>query len=145
MDAARPMDAATERVLAGLREGFGTWNAGALESAATIWHDEIVWVEAPHFPDAGTHRGRDACVARMRERLDLLGDVRIELLGAERSGRRFLVEAIVTGEGSASGAPASQHEYWVYEFADDRRVRVWLEFFDREPAEAALREPDPPA
>ena len=134
------MDAASERALANLREGFGLWNAGVLDAAPEIWHDDMVWVEAPHFPDAGTHRGRDACVARMRERLDLLGEVNIDLVGATRNGNRFLVEAVVTGEGATSGAPAAQHEYWIYEFADDRRVMLWLEFFDREPAEAALAE-----
>lgn len=132
------MDAATERALEGLRQGIGQWNAGRLDAAPEIWHEDIVWVEPPTFPDAGTHRGRDACVARMRERLDMLGEVRIDMIGGERRGRRFLVEVIVTGEGTTSGAPASQHEYWVYEFADDGRVMVWLEFFDREPAEAAL-------
>jgi ketosteroid isomerase-like protein len=132
------LDAASERVLASLREGFGQWNAGVLDAAPEIWHEDLVWVEPPDFPDAGTHRGRDACVARMQERLDMLGDVRVELVGVQREGRRFLVEAIVSGEGATSGAPASQQEFWVYEFAEDDRVALWLEFFDREPAEAAL-------
>jgi ketosteroid isomerase-like protein len=134
------VDATAERVLASLREGFGQWNAGALDAAPEIWHDDIVWVEPPDFPDAGTHRGRDACVARMRERLDLLGHVRLELVGGERRGRHFLIEVVVAGEGAASGAPASQQGFWIYEFAGDNRVVLWLEFFDREPAEAALAE-----
>jgi ketosteroid isomerase-like protein len=134
------VDAADERILERLREGIGQWNAGALDSAPEIWHDDMVWVEAPIFPGAGTHRGRDACVARMRDRLDMLGHVQIDVVGGERRGPRFLVEVIVSGEGMASGAPARQVEYWVWEFAEDRRIALWLEFFDREQAEAALAE-----
>ncbi len=131
-------DPATEQVLDRLREGIASWNAGALESAPVIWHDDIVWVEPPGFPDAGTHRGRDACVTRMRERLDLLGDIKVEVVGGEIRGERLFVEATVSGKGAASGAPAQQPEWWVYEFAEDRRIILWLEFLDRDQAEAAL-------
>jgi ketosteroid isomerase-like protein len=134
------LDRATERVLAGLRDGIASWNAGSLEAAPEIWHEDIVWVEPGTYPDGGTHHGRDACVARMRERLDLLGSVQIELLGGELRGRRMLVEADVRGAGAASGAPAENREYWIYEFAADGRIIRWLEFLSREPALAALEE-----
>ena len=96
----------TEAILARFREWVATWNEGGLEHAPAIWHEDIVWVEPPGFPDAGTRRGRDACVARMRERFALLGEVKVELLGAEVRGHRLFVEAVVSGEGAASGVPA---------------------------------------
>ncbi|HEX6117325.1 MAG TPA: nuclear transport factor 2 family protein [Solirubrobacterales bacterium] len=129
-----------ERILARLRAGIESWNQGLLSSAPGIWHDDILWVEPPGFPDAGTHRGRDACVARMRERLDLLGAVQIDVVRGEARGKRFLIEVVVRGQGAASGAPAQQPEYWVYEFAEDRRVLLWLEFLDRDQALVALAE-----
>ena len=132
------MDDATERALAGIREGIESWNRGLLDSAPEIWHDDMVWVEPPNYPDGGTHHGRDACVARMQERLDLLGAVQIEILGGELRGHRMLVEADVRGAGATSGAPAENREWWVYEFAADRRIIRWLEFLDREAAEAAF-------
>ena len=132
------MDEAVEAALASLREGIENWNRGLLDSAPEIWHEDIVWVEPPSYPDGGTHRGRDACVARMRERLELLGPVQIELLGGEIRGRRMLIETNVRGAGATSGAPAENREYWVYEFAPDRRIIRWLEFLDRADAEAAI-------
>jgi ketosteroid isomerase-like protein len=128
-----------EEVFARLRAGHARWNRATLEGADRFWHEDIVWEEAPLFPDAGVRRGRDACVARLRERLSLLGKVQIELGEMELDEGRALVEAVVRGRGAASGIPAEQREYFVYEFADDGRIIHWREFLEREPAEAALR------
>jgi ketosteroid isomerase-like protein len=128
----------TEEVLASLREGIESWNKGLLGSAPEIWHDDMVWVEPEGFPDGGTHHGRDECVSRMAERIELLGGIQIELVGGELRGRKMLIEAMARGEGTTSGAPAEHREYWVYEFAADGRIIRWLEFLDRDAAEAAF-------
>lgn len=132
------MDPAQERIAARMREGFALWNEGALERADELWHDEMIWVEAPLFPDSGTHHGLEACVARMRERISLLGKVEIEVIDVELGEGNVLVEAIVRGEGTASGVPVEGLEFFVWEFAEDRRVIRWREFLDRDEARAAL-------
>jgi ketosteroid isomerase-like protein len=123
---------------AGLRAGIGRWNEGALDSAPTIWHEDIVWEEAAHWPDSGTWHGRDAVVARMRERLDLLGDVHLDVLGIETGPGSALVEVDVQGVGATSGAPAAARTHWVFDFAEDGRVIHWREYLDRADAEAAF-------
>ena len=136
------MDDAADELVARLRAGHARWNRGVLEGAERFWHEDLVWEEAPLFPDAGVRRGRDACVARIRERISLLGNVKIEIGEVEVQEGRALVEAAVRGRGATSGAPAETKEYFVYDFADDGRIVRWREFLEREPAEAAFRGDD---
>jgi ketosteroid isomerase-like protein len=128
-------DEVRERLLA----GFERWNQGALGDVERLWHEDLVWEEAPLFPDSGRHEGRDACVARMQERFDLVGTVKLEVVDLEVR-ELVLIEVIVRGEGTLSGVPAEGREYFVWRLADDNRVLHWREFFRREDAEAALRE-----
>jgi ketosteroid isomerase-like protein len=116
---------------------FGIWNDEGLEAMAErFWHPDIVWEESSEFPDAGVRRGRDEAVARMNERLALLGHVQIEVLDARRIGRNTLIETIVSGEGSASGARVAQREYFVVTIEDGVTTR-FREFLDRDAAIAA--------
>jgi ketosteroid isomerase-like protein len=126
-------------VRARLRAGHARWNRGALEGAEAFWHEHIVWEEAPQFPDAAVRRGRDACVARLSERLSLLGKVQIEVGEIDLHEDRALVEVVVRGQGVTSGVPAERREYFLYDFADDGRIIRWREFLERGPAEATLR------
>jgi ketosteroid isomerase-like protein len=136
------VQAEEDPLAAGLRAGIGRWNEGALDSAPTIWHEDIVWEEAPEWPDSGTWRGLDATVERMRERLSLLGDVKLEVLEVETRAPFAMIEVEVRGVGASSGAPALNRTFWVFEFArDDGRVIRWREFLDRGQAEAAFRGP----
>ncbi len=123
-----------------LLAGFQRWNQGALDDVDVLWHEDLVWEEAPLFPDSGTHEGRDACVARMRERFDLLGAVKLEVVDLEVRRTFVLIEVVVRGEGATSGVPAEAREFFLWELADDGRVLHWREFLEREPAEAAFRE-----
>ena len=131
------MDEAERAAARELRERLERWNAGGLDYAREAWHEDLVWEEPPVFPDAGVHRGRAACIARMGERLALLGEVKLELLDVEVRGDRALVEVVAHGEGTASGVPAELREYFVFELADGQ-IRRWLEFLERGPAEAAF-------
>jgi ketosteroid isomerase-like protein len=115
-----------------------TWNAQGLEAwAATAWSPEIVWHEPERFPDAGIHRGRDACLRRMRERFDWIGEVRMELVDVQQVPPRTMFEVIIHSKGRQSGARASQREFLVSEI-DDGRTTLFLEFLDRDDAIAAL-------
>jgi ketosteroid isomerase-like protein len=120
--------------------GFKRWNEGALDDADALWHEDMVWEEAPLFPDSGTHRGRDACVARMRERFDLLGEVKLEVVDLEFHGDLIFIEVIVRGEGALSGVPTEAREYFLWRLADDNRVLHWREFLERDRAAAAFHE-----
>jgi hypothetical protein len=115
-----------------------TWNEEGLEAwAATAWSPNIVWHEAERFPDAGVHHGREACVKRMRERFDWLGEVAMELIDVQQNGNRTMMETIIHSQGPQSGARASQREFLVFEIADAGTTFL-LEFLDREQALAAL-------
>jgi hypothetical protein len=78
----------------------------------------------------------------MRERFEFLGVVAIEVVDVDEIGDRLFADVIVRGRGTASGAPAEMHSYWVYEYADDERTIRWREFLDRDAALAAARATD---
>jgi ketosteroid isomerase-like protein len=111
-----------------------------MEVAEARFHPDIVWEEPAGFPDAGTRRGREAVLSRVRERFSLLGWVKFEVVDAEEIGERLYAEVIVRGRGSASGAPAQMHDFWVYDYAADGSVIRWREFLDRDAALAAAHE-----
>jgi ketosteroid isomerase-like protein len=118
---------------------FGVWNDEGMEAMAErFWDDEVVWEEARQFPDAGVRRGRAACVRRMRERFAEVGEVKIEVIGAEQIGDLILTETIVRGQGTASGVPTEMREFYLAEVRDGRTLRFW-EFLDRDEAFAAAR------
>jgi len=129
---------ADDRVRRRARRFFDSWNADGVEAAAELyWDPEIVWTEAPRFPDAGVHVGREACVRRMRERFDWIGAVEIEFVDARGDKDRMLIEAIVHGRGTTSGAPVANREFFVMEFRGAGAV-TFREFLDRDEAEAAF-------
>jgi ketosteroid isomerase-like protein len=116
---------------------FATWNEhGAAVAARRFWDPEIVWEEPRDFPDSGVHRGLDACVWRMEERFALLGEVVIEVVDTERVDNQILIEAIVRGRGSASGAPAEMRDFFLIENGEPLTIR-FREFLDRDEALAA--------
>jgi ketosteroid isomerase-like protein len=118
---------------------FATWNSeGARAAAERFWHSEIRWEEPPGFPDAGVHRGREACLRRMEERFDLLGEVRIEVADAQLVGDQALIDAIVHGRGAASGAPTEMRDFFLIENRGRRTIR-FREFLERDEALAAAR------
>ena len=117
-----------------------TWNEEGLEAwAATAWSPDIVWHEPERFPDAGVHHGREACLERMRERFDWLGEVTMELVDVQQRGSRTMLETIIHSEGRQSGARASQREFLVFEIVEGGTTFL-LEYLDREEALAALAE-----
>ncbi len=131
-------DAGDGDPLAWVRERFEVWNREGLEAfAERFWHDDVVWEEPAGVPDAGVRRGREACIRRMKERLSLLGHVQVEVLDARQSGQRRFVEVLVSGKGSASGAPTTMREYFVSDMRGDQVVH-WREFLDRDAALAAM-------
>ena len=116
---------------------FGVWNDEGLEAMAErFWHPDIVWEEAPDFPDASTHHGREDAVRRMRERFAVLGHVQVEVLDARRIGGNALVEVIVRGTGTTSGAQVGQREYFLVKIEDGVTTH-FREFLDRDAALAA--------
>jgi ketosteroid isomerase-like protein len=121
------------------RRFFEIWNTEGIQPAVErSWDPEIVWTEAPEFPDSAVHRGREACVRRMRERFEFVGRVEIEVVDAWGDERRVLIEAIVHGRGPASGAPITNREFFLMELADGLAT-TFREFLDRDQALAAFR------
>jgi ketosteroid isomerase-like protein len=120
---------------------FKIWNEEGLDAMAQrFWDPQIVWEEPPKFPDAGVRRGREECVRRMSERLALLGDIRLELVDAtDVAENLILIEAIVRGRGTTSGAPGEMREFFLMETDEEGRTTRFREFLDRDAARAAVR------
>jgi hypothetical protein len=73
----------------------------------------------------------------MSERLELLGHIQIEVLDARRIGANILIEAIVRGEGIASGAPVANREFFLITVGPDGLSTRFREYLDRDAAIAA--------
>ena len=72
----------------------------------------------------------------MEERFALVGEVVIETVDTEQVGDQILIEAIVRGRGSASGAPIEMRDFFLIENGDPLTIR-FREFLDRDEALAA--------
>ena len=133
------MDAPTAAAWDRARGVVELWNRdGVAAMAEAFWAPDIVWEEPPRFPDGGTHRGRDACVKRMEERMSLLGPIELTVVDVLAQGDRMLIEMRVTTTASPSGVPGELLEYLVLDLVERRSVRM-REFLEREPAVEALR------
>lgn len=121
----------------GAQAFFAVFNDDGPEvAAARYWHPDVVWEDAPTFPDAQVHRGREAAIARMSERFEVLSKIEIEVLGVELIGNEALIETIVRGRGSASGVPIKQRVFFLIAIEGRLTTRI-REFGDRGRALAA--------
>jgi ketosteroid isomerase-like protein len=122
-----------------VHEAYAFWNREGIDAfAERWWAPDIVWEEAPAFPEAGTRTGREACLRRMEERFVPLGHVDIDVRDARPlTNRAVLQELTVRGRGSASGIPTEMRLWMISELGAGDQV-VWMrEFLDPDEAERA--------
>jgi hypothetical protein len=132
----------TPDLVARSREATEAWNAEGLERfAEQFWGPDLVWEEDPNFPEAGVRRGRQACVERMLERFEAVGHVEITPGEVRQLGEsHVLLELVIRGRGSASGAPTEMREWFVSEMDRDGFTVHMREVLYRDAALAAARE-----
>ena len=94
-----------------MRQLVDAWNEGGVAAAAEYWTDDVVFHDAPEFPDAGVHRGKEAIAERARSMWEAWGDWRYRLLDFSSDGD--WTAAVVRSEGRGPRG-VSYDEEWVH-------------------------------
>ena len=115
------------------------WDRGGVEAIEPFLAEEIEWIDPPELPGGGTHQGREATMAFLREWEGSMSVVRLNFTIDEISscpdGSYFTV---TTAQGAGEGGvpiPPHQWFHWIHlEGGKLVRARVFL---DRDAALAA--------
>ena len=114
-----------------VRQGFEAYNRdGVRVTAERYWHPDIEWEVGPWGPALGLPsrvRGRDAAISAFEETESVLGGLDVDVLDVTAEDAGIIAELRVQGTGAASGAPAEQRFWWVFEVEDgwQRRIRIF--------------------
>lgn len=139
-----PMGDGVEENLALMRRGNELWNTDGVEAvAARIWAPDIVFRDAPEFPDARVHHGVEAVLARMHEFIEA-GAGQIGVRSLEGGGDWVLAKLEMRALGPASGAPvtAPYCNLVRFEAGRAREIRAYMD--DDEARRAYERLAGPP-
>jgi ketosteroid isomerase-like protein len=118
-------------------EWVAAWNRGEVDVLIEGADPDHEWVVAREHPGSTTHRGRDAVAGYLRDWIDTIPDLRIEIAEIKEDGDRVLVVMQMRGTGAGSGAETEVRTAIVTTFRDGIAVRT-EEFLDPEEARGAL-------
>jgi ketosteroid isomerase-like protein len=125
-----------------VRRAIDAFNRGDLDSAAAadFCDPDVEFHEDPDFPDGGVHRGTKAIEAHFQQFLDSFEDLRFEIEEVIDVGAQVVVNR-QHARGHESGAKEEMRNAWVFEFRDEKIVRI-TPYWDRSQAleAAGLRE-----
>src|SRR5690348_16055154 len=109
---------------------FDAWNHGNVDRMVDFWWEDAVWEEFPEAPDRQTIRGRENVEARLREMIDVIGEMQIEVVELEEFGAEILCSVQARIAGAASGITLDAPSYHLIRF-EEGRVRHYRVFTGR--------------
>ena len=114
--------------------GFALYNAGERDFVIDLYAPDIEWIDLDHAPDVPERlHGVTAIRALMEQWDDAFDDFRAEVEECRDLGASVLCVTCWRGEGKGSGMTTELHRAEIYEFEDDRIVRVTV-YPDRDAA-----------
>jgi ketosteroid isomerase-like protein len=115
--------------LATARQMIDAWNHGNVDVMIDFWHEDGVWEDLPDVPDSRVIKGRTSIEDRLREVIEVLGEMQISIEEIEMVGDEVLIDVKFHVTGSASGIGFDAPMYHVVRFEDSlvRRYRVFSE------------------
>jgi ketosteroid isomerase-like protein len=118
--------------------GFAeAWNRGELDRFIDDADPDFEWVAAREHPDALTNRGIDATAEYLRDWLQTMPDLKIEIEELVEAGDRVLAVMRMTGTGAGSGAQTEVRMAMISTFRNGMPLRT-EEFLDPEEARRTL-------
>ena len=128
-----------------VRAVFAAWNAGDMEALLADVHPELVYHPRADEPDPSPHVGRDAYERLAYGFVDSFSEVTFEVLEVIDAGDHVIaatvLQAVLHGQGSASGAGVSDTYVFVFKLRDGLGVEGWEYRTKQEALEAVgLRE-----
>jgi ketosteroid isomerase-like protein len=112
---------------------YDAWNNGNVDRMIEFWWDDATWEDAPETPDRQIVRGRENVEARLREVIEVMGDLEMEVVELEELGDEILGSVQVRVVGSASGISLDAPAFHLIRF-EGGRVRRYRLFATREHA-----------
>ena len=98
-----------------------------------FWWDDSTWEDYPELPDRRIIHGRENVEARLREVMEVIGDLEMEVAELEDLGDEVLSTVQVRAVGSTSGVSLDVPAYALIRF-ESGRVRRYRNFTTREQA-----------
>jgi ketosteroid isomerase-like protein len=85
-----------------IRRAYEVWNESGPEALTEeFWAEDVVYREGPGWPNAGVYEGRAAALTRMRELLELVGPIEVQLDELiELDDGRFVACTRMVGQGA---------------------------------------------
>jgi ketosteroid isomerase-like protein len=120
-------------------QGAKAFSERGVEGLAENWHDDVVYEEDPLWPGAGSHRGRDAAVARLHEYEEQLGQGSVSVERIVEGSRGVVVIFSHSGVTPASGVPFEHRWAWLIQARDGKAAHIRA-YFD---PDEALRAAEP--
>ncbi len=120
-----------------VRKWVADWNRGEIDALVAAAPADMEWTVAREHPDATTHKGVDAVADYLREWLQMMPDLRIDIEEIVEEGDRVLSILRLSGTGMGSGATTQVTTATITTFRDGVAVRT-EEFLDTEEARAML-------
>jgi ketosteroid isomerase-like protein len=124
----------SEENIAVVREAYGVWQSRGLDAFLEQLDPNFEFEEDPHFPEAGTYRGRDAFASYARQFLAAWETFEFELKEVREAmdPDRVLTRFVIRGRGHGSGVETEIEAGWVWTIREGRlaRCRAHLEMAD---------------
>jgi ketosteroid isomerase-like protein len=118
------------------RDMYDAWNEGNVDRIIDFWWDDATWEESPEVPDREIVHGRENVEARLRELIEVMGDLQMEVIELEQLGDEVLGSVQVRVVGSTSGVTIETSAFHLIRF-ERGRVRRYRNFTTREQAHEA--------
>jgi ketosteroid isomerase-like protein len=113
------------------------WNRGDLEELIADAGPEFEWVVARQHPDATTHVGAEAVSQYLRDWLDTMPGLGIEIVELEERDDQVLAVLNLSGTGAGSGAATEVQTAMLSTFRDGLPIRT-EEYLDLEEGRRAF-------
>jgi ketosteroid isomerase-like protein len=115
------------------RDMYDAWNEGNVDRMIEFWWDDATWEDYPELPDHRVIQGRENVEAHLVGVIELIGDLKMEVVEIEEHGDEVLGSVQLRVVGSASGVSLETPSFHLIRFERDR-VRRYRTFTTREHA-----------
>ncbi len=119
-----------------VRAWVESWNRGDLEGLIADADPEIEWVVTRQHPDATTHVGVEAVSEYLRDWLNTMPGLRVEIVELSERGDQVLSVLQLSGTGAGSGAATEVQTAMLSTFQDG--MPRTEEFLDLDEGRAAF-------
>jgi uncharacterized protein len=127
-----------------VEKGYEAWNSGDRGWVLDHMSEEVEWKTPPDDPDPGTYRGLQGVEEYWAQWRAAVGQLNFQIEEMIDAGDSVVVVARRQGRGEHSGLEISDRVIQVFEFEDDKCVRV-REYYDRDAALSTVRGERSPA